>query len=46
MAAVAVAIGAGGALAPLETTVLMSVEETMEALGRAQQVRYRPPGAE
>jgi len=45
MAAVALAIAAGGALSPLETTVLMTVEETMEALGRAQQVRYRPPGA-
>ena len=45
MAAVVLAIAAGGALSPLETTVLMTVEETMEALGRAQQVRYRPPGA-
>jgi uncharacterized protein with GYD domain len=45
MAAVAVALSAGGALSPLETTVLMSVEETMEAMGLAQQVRYRPPGA-
>jgi len=44
MAAVAVALSAGGALSPLETTVLMSVEETMEAMGLAQQVRYRPPG--
>src|SRR3712207_8377132 len=45
MAAVALAIAAGGALSPLETTVLMSVEETMEAMGRAHQVRCRPPGA-
>ena len=45
MAAVALAIAAGGALSPMETTVLLSVEETMEAMGRAQQVRYRPPGA-
>ena len=44
MAAVALAIGGGGALSSLETTVLMSVEETLDALGRAQQVRYRPPG--
>jgi uncharacterized protein with GYD domain len=44
MAAVALALAAGGALSPLETTVLMSVEEAMEAMGRAQQVRYRPPG--
>jgi hypothetical protein len=45
MAAVSLSLAAGGALSPMETTVLMTVEETMEALGRAQQVRYRPPGA-
>jgi len=45
MAAVALAIGAGGALSPLETTVLLTVDETMEAMRRAQEVRYRPPGA-
>ena len=44
MAAVALAIGAGGALSPLETTVLLTIEETMDAMRRAQQVRYRPPG--
>ena len=44
MAAVAVALSAGGALSPLETTVLMTVEDTMEAMERAQLVRYRPPG--
>ena len=44
MAAVALAIGAGGALDPLETTVLLTVDETLEALGRAQQVGYRRPG--
>ena len=44
MAAVALAIGAGGALSSLETTVLLTVEETMEALRKAEQVRYRPPG--
>ena len=44
MAAVALAIGAGGALSSLETTVLLTVEETMDALRRAEQVRYRPPG--
>ena len=44
MAAVALAIGAGGALSPMETTVLLTVEETMDALRMAQQVRYRPPG--
>lgn len=46
MAAVALAIGAGGALDPIETTVLLTVEDTMEALRRAGQVRYRPPGTQ
>ena len=45
MAAVAVAIGAGGGVSSLETTVLLSVEETLEALGKASGVGYRPPGA-
>ncbi|YCI06532.1 GYD domain-containing protein (plasmid) [Ensifer sp. D2-11] len=45
MAAVALAIGAGGALSSIETTVLLSVEDTMEALGKAKSVSYRPPGA-
>ena len=45
MAAVAIAIGAGGALSSIETTVLLTVEETIEALGKAAQIRYRPPGA-
>ncbi len=44
MAAVVVAIGAGGALSPTETTVLLTVEETLDALRMAQQVGYRPPG--
>ena len=45
MAAVALAIGAGGALGPMETTVLMTVDETLDALRQAGEVRYRPPGA-
>jgi uncharacterized protein with GYD domain len=45
MAAVAIALGGGGALAKLDTTVLLTVEETLEALRRAQAVAYRPPGA-
>ena len=45
MAAVALAIGAGGALTSLETTTLMTVEETLGALRKAGEVRYRPPGA-
>jgi len=43
MAAVVLAITGGGALSSLETTVLLTVEETLEALGKAQQVSYRPP---
>lgn len=45
MAAVALAIGAGGALGSLETTVLLTVDETLDALRKAGQVRYRAPGA-
>jgi uncharacterized protein with GYD domain len=45
MAAVALAISGGGALSSLETTVLLSVDETMEALRKAQEVQYRAPGA-
>ena len=45
MAAVALAITAGGALSSYETTVLLTVDETMEALRRAKQVGYRAPGA-
>ena len=45
MAAVALALGAGGAITSLETTVLLTVEETMDALRNAGRIRYRPPGA-
>lgn len=45
MAAVAIAIGGGGALSSLETTVLLTVDETLEALKLASSVKYRPPGA-
>lgn len=45
MAAVAIAIGGGGALSSIETTVLMTVEETMDALRTAGNIRYRAPGA-
>jgi uncharacterized protein with GYD domain len=44
MATVALAINSGGALSSLETTVLMSVEETMEALRKVERVKYRAPG--
>ncbi len=45
MAAVALAISGGGALGSLETTVLLSVDEAMDAMRRAEQVQYQPPGA-
>jgi uncharacterized protein with GYD domain len=45
MAAVALAIGGGGALSSIETTVLLTVEETLDALGRAATVGYRAPGS-
>ena len=45
MAAVALAIAAGGALSSFETTVLLTVDETLDALRRAKQVGYRAPGA-
>ena len=45
MAAVAVAIGAGGALSSIQTTVLLTVEETLAALEQAKSIKYKPPGA-
>ncbi|MGN9789715.1 GYD domain-containing protein [Streptomyces sp. NPDC054847] len=45
MAAVALAITGGGALSSLETTVLLTVDETMDALRKAANVRYKAPGA-
>ena len=44
MAAVGLAITGGGALSKLETTPLLTVEETLEALRLAQKVGYRQPG--
>lgn len=44
MAAVAIAISGGGALSKFETTELLTVEETLTALGRVETIRYRPPG--
>lgn len=45
MAAVALAITGGGALSSFETTVLLTVEETLEALRKAETIKYRAPGA-
>src|SRR5438874_3657697 len=44
MAAVALAISGGGALSKFDTTVLLTVDETLDALRRAKDVQYRPPG--
>jgi uncharacterized protein with GYD domain len=44
MAAVAIAIGGGGALSSIDTTVLLTVDETLEALQKAQQLKYKAPG--
>ena len=45
MAAVAIAITGGGAISSLETTLLLTVDETLDALRRAKEIQYRPPGA-
>ena len=45
MAAVALALGSGGALSSVDTTVLLTVEETVEALTKARDVGYRPPAS-
>jgi hypothetical protein len=45
MAAVAVAISAGGALSSFQTTTLLTVEETLAALEKARSIKYKPPGA-
>ncbi len=44
MAATALAIGAGGALSSVHTTVLLTVEETVAALQKAAAIKYRSPG--
>jgi uncharacterized protein with GYD domain len=44
MAAVALAITGGGALSSFDTTVLLTVEETLAALQKAGQIGYRRPG--
>ena len=44
MAATVIAIGAGGALSSFQTTVLVTVEETLAALKKSSAIAYRPPG--
>src|SRR5688500_11069532 len=43
-AAVVLGITAGGAISSVETTVLMTVEETIEALSKGNRIGYRKPG--
>ncbi len=44
VAGTVLAVTSGGALASVETTVLMTVEETLEALAKAKGIGYRRPG--
>ncbi len=44
IAAMALAISAGGALSSYETIPLLTVEETLTALQKAAEIAYRPPG--
>jgi uncharacterized protein with GYD domain len=43
-AAVSIAASAGAGVSSLETTVLMTVEELLEALKKAAGATYKPPG--
>lgn len=44
MSGAVLAIASGGALASVETTVLMTVEDTLKALAKAKSIGYRKPG--
>ena len=44
-AALAMAVGAGGALKEYKTTALVSVSEAMEAMRKAAAAGYRSPGS-
>ena len=43
-AALAMAVGAGGALSEVETTVLLDMDEAQDAMRKAAAATYRPPG--
>jgi uncharacterized protein with GYD domain len=43
-AAVAMAVGASGAISDIETTVLLGMDEAQEAMRKAAAATYRPPG--
>ena len=44
IAATAIALSAGGALNSVQTTALLTVEDTLAALQKASSIKYRPPG--
>jgi uncharacterized protein with GYD domain len=44
-AAIALTVAAGGAAKEFKTTVLLSVDEVLEAMRRAGRAAYRPPGS-
>ena len=44
VAATVIAISAGGALSSAQTTVLLTVEDTLAALKKASAIKYRSPG--
>ena len=44
-AALAMAVGAGGALSKLETTVLLDMDEAQDAMRKAAAATYRPPAS-
>jgi uncharacterized protein with GYD domain len=44
-AALAMAVGAGGALSEVETTVLLGMDEAQDAMRKAAAATYRPPGS-
>lgn len=44
-AALSMAISAGGALSSLKTTVLLDMNESVDAMRKAGGLGYRPPGA-
>jgi uncharacterized protein with GYD domain len=44
VASVLVTVAGSGSFHSMSTTVLLTVEETLDALRRAQSVAYRPPG--
>ena len=44
-AAVAMAVGASGAISDVETTVLLDMDEAQDAMRKAASATYRPPGS-